>query len=264
MATDEDIARALQEEFKRPGTKLVESEDAVESLLDVWRFRNFKRIMSDEERIRLMQTPEGLANVLANELWVPKRDAVGNVIPIQYPQFVSLLAQDDVIDMALRFCEKFFELKDIGLGKVTIGYHWTDKSRIETIKTQGLLTPKEQAEINGNDSPVAHGSVFGSGVYVGENPYTFSYYGEECLCCLVLRGKTCTHITEDEDVHCYIGNKTGRRDSDEIVLRKSCQVFPIFRFSPEEKRSGDEGNVASVEYMIRRMNDLIELINMTL
>ena len=69
---------------------------------------------------------------------------------------------------------------------VTLAFHYTDGKGLGSIARHGLLTKADRE--GGNISSKFHGAVFGDGVYVANNPYSFAHYGDTCLLCAVMRG----------------------------------------------------------------------------
>ena len=93
-----------------------------------------------------------------------------------------------------------------------------------------------------------HGSVFGNGVYTGDNPFTFSSYGDTCLLVARLQGLAARAPVflskkHEIDANTIMGNKLSRPvrldddgwpisgDQHETVLRSSSQSLALIKFS---------------------------------
>ena len=100
-----------------------------------------------------------------------------------------------------------------------------------------------------------HGAAYGDGIYVADNAHGFKAYGDTGLICAVLRGneekfnqkshgvrhmyrpyskKSVQHSRALDDLGSVIGNKGGGVGGtyyDEIVLQRSSQIIPCFKYS---------------------------------
>ena len=61
-------------------------------------------------------------------------------------------------------------------GYIDIGYHYTNSENIPSIIRSGLLSKDDRTQEKVLASK-NNGAVFGNGVYTGDNPFTFSVYG---------------------------------------------------------------------------------------
>lgn len=160
---------------------------------------------------------------------------VQDALKLRLPKTVCLLATDDLVEMTKRFYEFRDELKTKGLSsEITISWHWTKPCSLKTIQTHGLLT-KEDRHKDDIKNVSYTGAYFGDGIYVGNNPKTFSNYGSICLGCLTLFGNI-KNESNQSDYHTVIGNKSKSNASidhprNEYVLKRSRQILPIFQIT---------------------------------
>lgn len=63
----------------------------------------------------------------------------------------------------------------------------TSSANLHSIGTNGLFSKRERTAA-AVTSASTHGAVYGDGIYVGNNPHTFSRYGDTCVVCIVIRG----------------------------------------------------------------------------
>ena len=69
----------------------------------------------------------------------------------------------------------------------------TNSSNLASIGENGLFSGRERTAASVR-SHSKHGSVYGDGIYVGNNPHIFSRYGDTCVVCIVIRGNEVRHI----------------------------------------------------------------------
>lgn len=124
---------------------------------------------------------------------------------------------------------------------VQIAYHYTSPKGMKDIQHDGLRT---SAAVRG---------FYGKGIYVGNNPHAFRYYGDVGVIVLILTGVQKKMYDKHEDaltsnaVDSYLGNKLhdesdipdGTRYFDETILRNSAQVLPLLRYSRELANNAD-------------------------
>jgi len=179
---------------------------------------------------------------------------------------ISPVARDDMTFM----CEKLFQEQQTfrSAGKpvrVDIAYHYTRSQNMDRIRTDGLMTHAERQANSVNSQ--YNGSVFGDGVYTGNGPFAFRFYGDVGLIIARMKGVAERRGTvigaagTGTDADTVIGNKrsqmtmqtsfsrahrrvmdnegemsdeedeNGDRYEDEVVLQKSSQVIPMIRYS---------------------------------
>ncbi|KAG7365222.1 hypothetical protein IV203_038425 [Nitzschia inconspicua] len=132
-----------------------------------------------------------------------------------------------------KFLHKRQQLKNAGRPyEVKVAFHYTKQCNMVGIKTEGLLLSKAR------DS-----SVFGTGIYVANNPYAFRFHGGKGIMVLILAGsQTQTFIrnTERNDntkFDSFVGNKHCNASThffQETILTSSEQVLPLFHFDYEK------------------------------
>ena len=131
-------------------------------------------------------------------------------------------------------------------GYIDIGYHYTNSENIPSIIRSGLLS-KDDRTLEKVVASRNNGAVFGNGVYTGDNPFTFSVYGNTCLLVARLQGSAVRapiFLSDDKiDANTIIGDKFShpvRFNDDgwpisgnqhETVLRSSSQCLALVRFS---------------------------------
>ena len=141
---------------------------------------------------------------------------------------------------------------------VEIAYHYTVEERMHNIRQDGLLTRsnlrdsrKSTSAKNNLKMQARHGARYGNGIYTGDNPYAFCPYGDTGLLVAILKGterriKSTETLSEIErkEANTVIGNKFDNKGDrsvgfDEIVLRESCQVLPLIRYSRSMIETGN-------------------------
>jgi hypothetical protein len=132
-------------------------------------------------------------------------------------------------------------------GYIDIGYHYTNSENIPSIIRSGLLSKDDRTQEKVLAS-TNNGAVFGNGVYTGDNPFTFSVYGNTCLLVARLQGSAVrapVFLSNEQkiDANTIIGDKFShqiRFNDDgwpisgyqhETVLRSSSQCLALVQFS---------------------------------
>jgi deltex-like protein len=159
------------------------------------------------------------------------------------------ISTDDMYDVAKAMfsCQEKF-LDQGAPVEVTIGYHYTHESCINSISEGGLIAGTRRG-------------YFGDGIYLSDNASAFSTRGPVGLMVAILKGKCVAGDIPNRNEHknTFIGNK-GRNSNrpnyyyndnspfpsyyDEIVLQTSCQCVPIIRF--DTSLVDVTGNVSSI------------------
>jgi hypothetical protein len=129
---------------------------------------------------------------------------------------------------------------------IKVGFHYTWSEAVgnhyivENIQRRGLLSPSGGK--GGEKS--RNGTFYGPGIYLSENPNAFSCYGDIGILVLYIAGEQLggsRKVLGRKTVDSFRGNKLTRdfRRSespyfDEIIVRKSEQILPVFAFSRSE------------------------------
>lgn len=162
---------------------------------------------------------------------------------------VSLLARDDAVGLAERFrqCQNAF-LQAKKPHTVTLGYHYTDDSNIQSIRERSLLSRPER-QLN-NAGPAQGGTLFGDGIYFANNPVAFNHYGDTGILVAMIKGQTSCHC-DSVDTDSVIGNRMKNRTSessgeeeiefwDETVIKTTNQCLPLLMFRKPVNPEDDE------------------------
>ncbi len=93
-------------------------------------------------------------------------------------QYIDAVAIDDMVYLV----EKMLDQQSVFISQgiplyIDIGYHYTNPSKMDAIRTNGLLTKSERSNQNISTAQ-NNGSVFGDGVYTANNPKSFSNFGD--------------------------------------------------------------------------------------
>ncbi|KAL7551605.1 hypothetical protein ACHAWF_014798 [Thalassiosira exigua] len=181
-------------------------------------------------------------------------------IPRHQDVIIEPVAVDDMVHQAegLLKCKETFE----SVGKesiVDLGFHFTDESRLEHIRRDGLMTIADRnanPKLSPEQARRTHGRTFGDGVYTGNYPCTLTRYGGIGLIVARLKGNTRRISPEEialegtlkkpalrpmvplgeealaDGFDSLIGNKDrGNNEKyDEIILLRSVQCIPLIRF----------------------------------
>ncbi|KAL7540877.1 hypothetical protein ACHAWF_006804 [Thalassiosira exigua] len=183
-------------------------------------------------------------------------------IPQHQNIIIEPVAVDDMVHQAegLLKCKETFE----SVGKVSIvdlGFHFTDESRLEHIRRDGLMTIADRhanPKLNIEQSRRTHGRFFGDGVYTGNDPCILTKYGDIGLVVARIKGNTrrikpeevalegtlkkpshrlMVPVGQEALAHGFdslIGNKSrdwrSLKNQDEIILLRSAQCIPLIRF----------------------------------
>jgi hypothetical protein len=153
-------------------------------------------------------------------------------------QQIDAVARDDMVALV----EQMLQLQSVfeTSGKpvtVDIGFHYTTPQNADNIRENGLITKTDRAAANVTAPP--HGSVFGDGIYTGNNPYYFKNSGDVGLLVARLQGVVETSSSKSAkasvsaNVDTVVGNKRGAQYPyyDEVILQRSAQCVPLIRYS---------------------------------
>eukprot|EP00567_Pseudictyota_dubia_P009379 CAMPEP_0197439404 /NCGR_PEP_ID=MMETSP1175-20131217/6160_1 /TAXON_ID=1003142 /ORGANISM="Triceratium dubium, Strain CCMP147" /LENGTH=594 /DNA_ID=CAMNT_0042969319 /DNA_START=193 /DNA_END=1977 /DNA_ORIENTATION=+ len=153
---------------------------------------------------------------------------------------VSPVSADDLVWLTERLMQTRKQFEDSGRpATVDLGYHFTSETNMHKIRRDGLMS---FAERKGSYSGPARsrGTYFGDGVYTANNPFCFRHLGGVCLLVARLQGNVSHvsgHVTQPAEVSrgfgfdTIVGNKGVPIYADEVVLLRSSQCLPLFRFS---------------------------------
>jgi hypothetical protein len=180
---------------------------------------------------------------------------------------IRAVATDAMVGFALRLLEKQEEFRKAGKPVVVdLGYHYTEQSNMENIRTGGLMTRTERENQHITVARI-NGSFFGNGVYTGNNPTAFTRYGSVGLLVARLQGRSRRHskptfgpLVADPTVDTVVGNKGFSTYFDEVVLADSSQCLPIVEFPTllirQSLRSNNSDNpMAKIHTKIQQLVD---------
>ena len=202
-----------------------------------------------EESRQMMETDVGRATLLATAIQdtlhreVKRDDAIVKKLELEP------MSLDDMVYLAEKMMRYRSRLqkqksKDLAAGryndncnlKVTLGYHYTSITHMESIRYRGLLSHPERVA-KGVKVSKASAAYFGDGIYTANNPFCFQKYGSVGLICAIVPGIT-RRITPANDVpkkgvNTVVGNKSKLQLPcfEETVLKASAQCLPLMRFS---------------------------------
>ena len=196
----------------------------------------------------MMMTSTGKAVLFVKEL-IEKIQCIHMVATDPKELEVNAIARDDLVFMAERLMDT--QQLFVRNGKpcqIDLGYHFTKEQALDRIRTDGLLTRKDQRQ-SGSGGVTSSGTRslrrlyggghFGDGIYTANNPFSFNYFGPVGLLVARIKGQSIVRgqqaVRSESEVEGYdtvIGNKSPSADpeKDEIVLRTSSQTLPLIRF----------------------------------
>jgi len=245
---DEAVAEALQRQFDQSYKKRQEIEN--------------------EETMRTTNTGKALH---FTQLMVANHDQMilqflshdaGDIPDDEHPaEMFSLVNVDDMVFLA----EKVFELqeqfkeqgKDVA---VDVGYHYTHSANMNRIRTDGLLTNAERQAHMIRSTNGMNGSIFGDGIYTGNNPFSYHNFGGGDIGLLVCRLKGAVEVSQNEvdikdsgHTHETADTLIGRPNkTDEVcVLSSSKQCVALVQFNSSLVKLNDDtwlGNQLVYEY----------------
>ncbi|CAB9524731.1 expressed unknown protein [Seminavis robusta] len=137
---------------------------------------------------------------------------------------------DDMMFTSERLLETqaIFGLSETKDTRVDIGYHYTCSQNLEHIQANGLLTKADRDE-KGVASNF-NGSVWGDGVYSGNNPFSFARFGDTGLLVARLHG---TKNPACRGGGGFVGDTAIASQGtphEMVILRQSSQCVPLLRF----------------------------------
>ena len=159
---------------------------------------------------------------------------------------IKPVAKDDMVFLMERMLKTQATYKSLGYSShVDTGFHYTSEGNMAHIRTNGLMSKSERS--SQQITAGSHGSVYGDGIYTGNNPICFQNYGERGLVVARLKGVSVRvarfpiPFVKGEDVQnatTIVGNKStaGKEwpesdHSDEIVLKSSHQCVPLIQYN---------------------------------
>ena len=156
--------------------------------------------------------------------------------------------------------------------KIDLAFHYTRKQNIELIKANGLMTMQERKR-NNVKSASNQGKMYNDGIYTGNNPFSFCFYGDTGIVLARLCGELHGSIERvhykdqiDKDFKSVIiGNKYKPFDHkqlfDEVVLQFGSQVVPLMTYSCSAVNPLVKSNQKNVHILYKACDMLLESIN---
>ena len=230
---------------KLPGTKKRRGEDGIPKAVAARKVSLSIKERKEKEQSDMYKTSSGRAFLLVERfIQINQRfmqESSLEIHKLAKNNEIALVGLDDMVFLAEKLleCQDNFTLH----GKPThasCAYHYTSQQHLNSIRQDGLLSHPERTT---NGIQTEHKAHYGDGVYTANNPSAFLGYGDTGLLVAILKGKSAACAkggTQDPTIDTVIGNKMighGNKMTNspagynEIVLRQSCQVLPIFRFS---------------------------------
>lgn len=202
----------------------------------------------------LGNTMSGLASAL-----------VSNIVPIASRNEMSLGMDSD--SMVAKFKEMVLKQQEFASGDrpcyVDIGYHWTDTSKMDSIRVRGLLT-RAELESRRLAAAINHKNCvkYGDGIYIAENPTSqFSMGTMTCLMVARVKGRQGVSKlrtlarSELDDVIKKFDTIVGV-SSWEKVLKSSEQCVPLVCFDSAALKE-DEQKIFKVQLELQSVLDLL-------
>ncbi|CAJ1969690.1 unnamed protein product [Cylindrotheca closterium] len=187
-----------------------------------------KKADAEKEHEAMTKSPYGKAVLVVQEileLTKNTKDQAKNEYP-NFAQNFDSVSTDDMVFLAKNLLEKQREFLASGiLGFVDIGYHYTDSTNLNSIRTNGLMTRNER-DSQGIQAHRFHGSTYGDGVYTGNSPTKFAGYGNTGLIVGRLLGTMKTFGQQTTDG----ANTVLVPDREIVVLKTSAQCLPMIKY----------------------------------
>jgi hypothetical protein len=149
---------------------------------------------------------------------------------------------------------------------VDLGYHYTQKENMVTIRSDGLMSSQERAT-KGVSAVNYHGALYGQGVYTATNPCAWhGYYGDVGLIVARLRGANVDFDPASQNAGNH-DSVTVERDNvrECIVLATSQQCIPILQFDSSQISRNSHvhpGNMLVNRYHVALQALIDEIFNM--
>jgi hypothetical protein len=149
---------------------------------------------------------------------------------------------------------------------VDLGYHYTQKENMVTIRSDGLMSSQERAT-KGVSAVNYHGALYGQGVYTATNPCAWhGYYGDVGLIVARLRGANVDFDPASQNAGNH-DSVTVERDNvrECIVLATSQQCIPILQFDSSQISRNSHvhpGNMMVNRYHVALQALIDEIFNM--
>jgi deltex len=132
--------------------------------------------------------------------------------------------------------------------KIDIGYHYTKRENMASIREEGLLSMTERASKR-IFAVKENGASYGHGIYTGSNPCTYhGKYGDVGLMVARLVGINSDHGTRRTNAATRSDSLTVTRDqvTEMVVLSTSKQCIPILQFDANQIVPNDFGHAGNV------------------
>ena len=208
--------------------------------------------MKDEEEKAMHESASGKAVLFVQKVLDAHKRLQSSTKDSSVDEQIGAVARDDMVALVeqMLHLQSAFEAS----GKpvvVDIGFHYTTPQNLDKIRENGLMTKADRTARNVNAAP--RGSVFGDGIYTGNNPYCFMNFGVVGLLVARLKGvvemssSRSSKASTSANVDTVIGNKRGTQYPyyDEVVLQRSAQCVPLARYSSsliDIRRTSSMGN----------------------
>ena len=176
-------------------------------------------------------------------------------VTAQHPNFLNLVARDDIVALAERTFVQQDAYKATGRPfAIDLGFHYTNAKNLESIKMGGLLTKKDRES---NNIKARHnGSAYGDGVYTARGPFdTWNQrYGSTGLLVARLQGRTGT-CKDDANINTVV---TG---GSYAVLKTSEQCIALFQFDGKQLKPNEQAQCPSIVILKPLCEKVQNLIN---
>lgn len=208
--------------------------------------------MKDEEEKAMHESASGKAVLFVQKVLDAHKRLQSSTKDASVDEQIGSVARDDMVALVEQMLnlQSAFEASGKPL-VVDIGFHYTTPQNLDKIRENGLMTRADRTARNVTAAP--RGSVFGDGIYTGNNPYCFMNFGVVGLLVARLKGVVETSSSKgtkasvSANADTVIGNKRGTQYPyyDEVVLQRSAQCVPLARYSSsliDIRRTNSMGN----------------------
>lgn len=152
-------------------------------------------------------------------------------LPDQLKNQFDVIAKDDLFFLAEKFIDQQKAFQQAGVPcHVSLGFHYTSKKNVDSIRTTGLLS-KPERETSNVDAGRYNGSALGEGIYTADDSVSSMTYGDTGLLVARLSGVESNRPYQqgqgdDNSVHSVRGN-----GGSWLVLKSASQCLAILQFA---------------------------------